>query len=90
MSGHPKLSTEKYTCIMDNNGTKSSLNEYFNLFFIILVSQDIYIRNNTLFYMEKMTKRVTLPAKSNLTSVYVRKQLTPLPKPMALAHALIV
>ena len=40
--------------------------------------------------MEKMTKRVTLPAKSNLTSVYVRKQLTPLPKPMVLAHALIV
>ena len=35
-------------------------------------------------------KRVTLPAESTSASVYVRKKLTPLPKPTALTHALIV
>ena len=35
-------------------------------------------------------KRVTLSAESTSASVYIRKKLTPLPEPAALAHALIV
>ena len=35
-------------------------------------------------------KRVTLSAESTSANVYIRKKLTPLPEPAALAHALIV
>lgn len=35
-------------------------------------------------------RRITLTAESNLASIYKRKKLTPLPKPVVVAHAVIV